>query len=78
MASQGNSNDFGDRSEASDSTGATSNSVRAITAGGGTSTVIDYYNISTGGLALDFGDLTAGRATPNATSTAHGGLNNGI
>ena len=77
MASQGNSNDFGDKTEASDSCGGTSNSVRAITAGGGTSTVIDFYNISNGGTALDFGDLTVGRATPNATSTAHGGLSDG-
>ena len=83
MASQGNAIDYGDMISGTYGAGATSNSVKAIYGGGyspddGTRTnVIGQFQISTGGLATDFGDLTGARAVLVGVSDSHGGLNDG-
>ena len=38
---------------------------------------IDFGNISTGGLFVDFGNLTVARQELTGVSNAHGGLNDG-
>ena len=58
----------------------TSSPTRALFAGGynpssnATYANIDYFQISSTGNALDFGDLNAGRRVYGALSNGHGGL----
>ena len=83
IATQGNTTDFGDLTEAKLSTNATSNNVRAVIAGGfgdsplnNATNVIEFITIASTGDAQDFGDLTEKRyAIGNPlTSDSHGGL----
>ena len=83
IATQGNTTDFGDLTEAKLSTNATSNNVRAVIAGGfgdsplnNATNKIEFITISTTGNAQDFGDLTEARyANGNPlTSDSHGGI----
>ena len=41
------------------------------------SNVIDYFDINTGGTAVDFGDLSVTRHGLGGASPCHGGLNDG-
>ena len=71
----GNAVYFGDLTVKKAYNGATSNSIRGISAGGVPLTnVIDYITISTIGNAQDFGDLTSARYGVSALSDSHGGL----
>lgn len=78
IATTGNSLDFGDLTVARDQTTATSNSTRAVTAGGRNGTndnlnTIDYSTIATTGNAIDFGNLSsATRRTAGAASSTRG------
>jgi len=78
IASTGNSADFGDLTVARDQTTATSNSTRAVTAGGRNGSndnlnTIDYSTIATAGNAIDFGNLSsATRRTAGAASSTRG------
>ena len=78
MATQGNASDFGDSTAKYTSSPGTSNSVRAVFAGGrdnpGYHNTIDYVNIQATGNAADFGDLTSQRVVNAAAGDAHGGL----
>jgi len=82
ISSLGNSQDFGDLTQARrDGLAACSSSTRGVFAAGlseipGTNyNIIDYVTISTTGNAQDFGDLSAARAYMNGgASNGHGGL----
>ena len=79
IASEGNGIHFGDLTVGRDGGGGASNSIRGVFAGGQSGptrvNVIDYFSISTGGDALDFGDLSAGiRKGMTGLSDSHGGL----
>ena len=79
IASEGNAIHFGDLTVARDHGAAESNLIRGVFAGGQSGptrvNVIDYFSISTGGDALDFGDLSAGiRKGCSGLSDSHGGL----
>ena len=78
MATQGNASDFGDSTAKYTSSPTTSNSVRAVFAGGrnnpGYHNTIDYVTIQSTGNAADFGDLTSQRVVNAAAGDAHGGL----
>ncbi len=78
MASLGNASDFGDLTVARGANGVTSNSVRAINAGGDTGSgylnTIDYVTITTAGNAVDFGDRTVIGSYLTGLSNGHGGL----
>ena len=68
IASEGDSIDFGDRTQAAYYTASASSSTRAVTMGGlspstPASNVIDYVQIMTLGNAIDFGDMSMGRLT---------------
>ena len=80
IASQGNSVGYGDLSVAIKYGAASSNSIRGIYGGGDPKTnVIEFFEITTGGAAVDFGDLTVARTNiqNGILSQAHGGLNDG-
>ena len=72
---------FGDLTAARYSPASGSNSVRGVWGGGNTVpaqvNIIDYFEIATGGLAVDFGNLTAVRNNLGGASGGHGGLNGG-
>ena len=76
MATSGNSKRFGDltTSRGEILAGGTSNNVRAIFAGGGTTDIIDQVKIASEGNAIDFGNLSESRSNTAAVSNAHGGL----
>ena len=78
MATQGNASDFGDSTAKYTSSPTTSNSVRAVFAGGrnnpGYHNTIDYVTIQSTGNAADFGDLTSQRVVNATAGDAHGGL----
>jgi hypothetical protein len=84
IATTGNSQDFGDLSNANnrDGSGGCSSPTRGIFAGGDPATspltpkinIIEYVTIMSTGNALDFGDLTVGKLHMAACSNAHGGL----
>ena len=71
---------FGDLTDSSRSVGGMSNCVRAVAAMGtdeespSAINVIDYSLFATGGLAVDFGDLTLAHYEFATASNAHGGL----
>ena len=78
LRKEGNANYFGDLGfkDTTNSNG-TSNSTRGIKGGGATPThtnVIEYFNMSTAGNAIDFGDLSVARNNMASTSDSHGGL----
>jgi hypothetical protein len=81
IASQGNSNNYGDLRTAAKYGAGTSNSVKGLygAAGSGAVNVIDQFQISTGGTCTDFGDLSVSRQNISSgqISQAHGGLNDG-
>ena len=81
IASLGNAVDFGDVLYNREWASTTSSPTRGVAAGGdggdyATDREIQYVEISTGGTALDFGDLTdrPSSAVPQGISNAHGGL----
>ena len=76
IASTGNTINFGEVTQVSRFTGATSDSRRAVFCGRYTpsgSNTIDYVQIVTEGNAVDFGDTTS-NTQASATSSGHGGL----
>ena len=81
IASLGNAIDFGDVLYNREWASCTSSSTRGVAAGGDpgnyqTNRQIQYFNISTGGAAIDFGDLTdrPSSSVPQGISNGHGGL----
>ncbi len=81
LISGGNGVDFGTLSQTNAVMGSTSDSTRIVATGGnrGASPYpaqdrIEYFNISTGGNASDFGDLATAAFYPDGCSNAHGGL----
>jgi len=79
IASTGNATDFGDRTVASRTHSASSNSVFACGAGGfisAASNVIDFVTIASTGNASDFGDLTAAKIGifMGSVCSSHGGI----
>jgi hypothetical protein len=77
IATLGNAQDFGDATESSYRSMATSSSTRATRSGGYTpsSTVtIEYVQIMSTGNAIDFGDLLISRGEGHGCSNGHGGL----
>ena len=84
IATTGNSQDFGDLSNANnrDGSGGCSSSTRGIFAGGDPGTapltpkvnIIEYVTIMSTGNAVDFGDLTVGKLHMGSCSNGHGGL----
>jgi len=79
IASTGNATDFGDRTVASRTHSASSNSVFACGAGGfisAASNVIDFVTIASTGNASDFGDLTAAKTGifMGSVCSSHGGI----
>jgi len=77
IASAGDATDFGDLTAARYEAGSTSNSIRAVWAGGSTgsnSNIIDYVAIASTGDAADFGDLLVAGYNHEGSSDSHGGL----
>ena len=81
IASLGNAIDFGDPLYNREWASCTSSPTRGVAAGGDpgnyqTHRQIQYFNISTGGSAIDFGDLTdrPSSSVPQGISNGHGGL----
>jgi hypothetical protein len=75
ISSLGNAIDFGDRTEAKQTSGACASSIRGVWGGGYSITnTIDYVTISSTGNALDFGDLTQGRYHLKAFSSQTRGI----
>ena len=69
IASQGNSQDFGDMTDGRSNTCVSGNQTRGVSVGGadgsGNSNIMDFVTIATTGNAVDFGDMTA--ATNNSS-----------
>ena len=81
LASQGNATDFGNLTRKCAYTTGTANGTRAFRFGGAIWTPtnyiyddIDYWNITSAGNAMDFGNLTEARYDLSANSDSHGGL----
>ena len=79
MSTLGNGILFGDLPVSNSARGGRlgcSSVTRGLTAGGQSPfpNSIDYVSISTGGTAVDFGDLTVSRAFGAGCSNGHGGL----
>ena len=79
LASAGNEIEFGNLTVARHHANPASNSTRACWSGGGptgggSSNIIDYITIQTGGEAEDFGDLPISVYYGGGTSDSHGGL----
>ena len=76
FTTKGNATKFGDLRVATKHHNATSDSVRAMIAGGSNSDtdLIQYINVSTEGTSVDFGNLTSGRYGAGVCSNGHGGL----
>ena len=78
IATLSNSFDFGELTQTNDGGSfGTSDPTRGLfglnTPSGGTN-IMEYISMSTGGKAVDFGDLTQAITNSSATSNAHGGL----
>ena len=76
IATTGNATDFGDLTEARETSGA-SNSVRGISAAGRTPSVvntIDYVTIASTGNATDYGDMVQAKRSGATECNGHGGL----
>ena len=69
IASQGNSQDFGDMTDGRSNTCVSGNQTRAVSVGGatgsGNTNIMDFVTIASTGNAVDFGDMTA--ATNNSS-----------
>jgi len=82
IATLGDATDFGDLTEKKGAPGGTSNSIRAVFAGGNTSgpsphvvvDTIEYVTIATTGNGVDFGDRTVTGSHIAGSSDSHGGL----
>ena len=79
FATTGNSVEFGEplTTKGASAFGAMCSTVRMLTAGGNQpseSNSIEYLSIPTGGLAVDFGNLTANKESSGGCSNGHGGL----
>ena len=81
IATLGNGTDFGDLTQTKLNGSACSSHTRGIYAGGSGPaaspsilTVIEYFEISTSGNAVDFGDLQTASSHTSACSNGHGGL----
>ena len=76
FSTRGNATGFGDLRVACKHHNATSDSVRAMIAGGSSSDtdLIQYITVSTEGGSVDFGNLTSGRYGAGVCSNGHGGL----
>jgi hypothetical protein len=78
IATNGNSQDFGDLTVARGQYSATSSSVRGVFARGYGApagvNVMDYVQIMSIGNAIDFGDLVTAGWTGGSCSNGHGGL----
>ena len=77
IASEGNSIDFGNSSNARGWGAGMSSSTRGLLAGGynpSTVNIIDYVEIMTLSNAIDFGDLTRSSSGIGGASNGHGGL----
>ena len=80
IATLGNAQDFGDLNAPTSDGAATSNSTRAVLAGGAAPVdstnvnVIHFVTILTTGDSLDFGDITSARGSAGGCSNGHGGL----
>jgi len=78
ISSSGETNDFGDLSQALDAGSFGSGKTRAVFGGGYTSggsriNVLQYVTIASTGNATDFGDLTASKSGMGTASSVHGG-----
>ena len=77
LATLGNTQDFGDLTQAKEGSTGTNSPTRGLFAGGTTPThlsEIDFIQIMTLGNAQDFGDRTIAKYSPGSTSNGHGGL----
>jgi hypothetical protein len=74
IATTGNATDFGDLTSARSNLTATSDQIRGVFGGGGSSNVIDYITIASAGNATDFGDLTQARAQVSSASNSTRGV----
>ena len=76
IATKGNAQNFGELTTVRRYCGGMTDCVRGVVAAGhdpSATSNIDYFDISTGGDAVDFGDQSAAAQT-SGTSNAHGGL----
>ena len=77
MSSLGNAVQFGDASASISNSAGCSDCVRVAFAHGNNPSntdTIEYVNISTGGDAVDFGNLSTARNHLSGSSNGHGGL----
>ena len=74
FATLGNATNFGDMINTGISPGGTSDSVRGVWAGGGSTNAIQYVTIATLGDSVDFGDLVTAGGWMGGCSNGHGGL----
>ena len=77
ISSTGDATDFGDLTTAASNGGTASNSIRAVSAGGGEPSVVnnmEYFTIASTGDASDFGDLSVARQGCSGFANGHGGL----
>ena len=77
IASTGDASDFGDLTAARSDPGCTSNSIRAVAAGGQSPSIVntmDYVTIASTGDAADFGDLPITVHHHEGSSNGHGGV----
>ena len=77
MSSGGNAVRFGDASASISNSAGCSDSIRVAFAHGNNPSntdTIEYVNISTGGDAVDFGNLSQARNHLSGSSNGHGGL----
>ena len=80
IASQGNTQDFGDMTDGRSNTCVSGNQTRAVSVGGatgsGNTNIMDFVTIATTGNAVDFGDMTA--ATNNSSDGGCGNATRGL
>ena len=80
IASQGNTQDFGDMTDGRSNTSVSGNQTRAVAVGGadgsGNTNIMDFVTIATTGNAVDFGDMTA--ATNNSSDGGCGNATRGL
>ena len=80
IASQGNTQDFGDMTDGRSNTSVSGNQTRAVAVGGadgsGNTNIMDFVTIASTGNAVDFGDMTA--ATNNSSDGGCGSPTRGV
>ena len=77
ISTTGNAQDFGDATYTTNNKNTTSDSTRAVLAGGNSpadTNAIDFISIATTGNASEFGDLTQAKGSGASFSNGHGGL----